>query len=188
MTETNSEKRTVLIVDDIEDTVNLYADMLSDEYEVRTAFDGKEALEKYDYEVDIVLLDRRMPGLSGYEIVERFRERGTDARIALVTATEPDFDALDVEFDEYVVKPVSMETLQDVVADLASRIKYDDPVQKYFALASKIATLGANKTDEELGHNERYEELQRDLASLEAEIGEQIAELDADQTDIGRSN
>lgn len=178
----------VLVVEDEPDLADLYAAWLGDDYDVRTAYGGHEALEGLDEDVNIVLLDRRMPGLSGYEIVERFRERGTDARIALVTATEPDFDALDVEFDEYVVKPVSMETLQDVVADLASRIKYDDPVQKYFALASKIATLGANKTDEELGHNERYEELQRDLASLEAEIGEQIAELDADQTDIGRSN
>ncbi|TKX52052.1 response regulator, partial [Halorubrum sp. SS7] len=58
----------VLVVEDEPDLADLYAAWLGDEYRVRTAYGGREALDQLDEtddEVDAILLDRRMPGLSG---------------------------------------------------------------------------------------------------------------------------
>jgi CheY-like chemotaxis protein len=41
---------------------------------VRTAYGGHEALEELSDDVDVILLDRRMPGLSGDEVLEEVRD------------------------------------------------------------------------------------------------------------------
>ncbi|WP_423750819.1 response regulator [Salinirarus marinus] len=73
---------TVLIVEDERALVDLFSNWLSDDFDVRTAYDGEQALAKIDDEVDVVLLDRRMPGLSGDDVLERVRERDIDATLA----------------------------------------------------------------------------------------------------------
>jgi len=103
----------VLVVEDEPDLADLYAAWLGDEYRVRTAYGGQEALDELDEaddEVDAILLDRRMPGLSGDEVLAAVRERGIDCRVAMVTAVEPDFDILKMGFDDYLVKPVTSDT------------------------------------------------------------------------------
>ncbi len=80
----------VLVVEDEPDLADLYATWLRGEYRVRVAYGGREALEKLDDEVEVVLLDRRMPDLSGDEALKEIRERGFDCRVAMVTAVEPD--------------------------------------------------------------------------------------------------
>ena len=113
----------VLVVEDEPDLADLYAAWLGDEYRVRTAYGGREALDELDEadEVDAILLDRRMPGLSGDEVLTAVRDRGIDCRVAMVTAVEPDFDILEMGFDDYLVKPVSKDDLLGVVETMRSR-------------------------------------------------------------------
>ena len=72
--DSTSRDATVLVVDDEEAVADAYTAQLEGEYETRTAYSGKEALETVDDGVDIVLLDRRMPGRSGDEVLERDRK------------------------------------------------------------------------------------------------------------------
>jgi len=58
-----------------------------------------------DETVDVVLLDRMMPGMSGQEVLAAIRERGLDCRVAMVTAVDADFDVIEMGFDEYLGKP-----------------------------------------------------------------------------------
>lgn len=175
-----SDRPTVLIVDDVQDTVDMYADMLGDGYDVRMAYDGWEALDALDADVDVVLLDRRMPGLSGYDVVEEIRERDCDARIAMVTASEPNFDIADRAFNDYVTKPVSITKLRETVDGLVSRRSYDERSQEYFTTASKLAVLEVNKTQQELQQSETYDELQRQYERLTDELDDTIEELEAE--------
>ncbi|MFB6105679.1 MAG: response regulator, partial [Halobacteriaceae archaeon] len=62
---------TVVVVDDEEGIAEAYSYWLSDEYDVRTAQSGAGALETIDEDVDVVLLDRRMPDRSGDEVLDR---------------------------------------------------------------------------------------------------------------------
>lgn len=52
---------TVLVVDDEKDLADVYAEHLKERYTVRTEYSGNEALEAMSPDVDVVLLDRRMP-------------------------------------------------------------------------------------------------------------------------------
>ena len=82
-----AEPRTVLVVDDesvVRESFSLYLE--SEGYAVRTASDGEEGLAAVDDDVDIVLLDRRMPDRSGDEVLAEIRARNVDCQIALVTA------------------------------------------------------------------------------------------------------
>lgn len=161
---------TVLLVDDEVNITELFSAWLQDEYEVRSANGGEEALDKLDDTVDVVLLDRRMPGLSGDEVLDAIRAKDFDCRVAMVTAVEPDFDVIEMGFDDYLTKPINREDLEEVLESLLTRKEYDDQMQKYFALSSKKATLEAAKPSSELEANEEYQELKEQVETLEEEL------------------
>jgi len=167
----------VLVVEDEPDLADLYAAWLREHCTVRTAYDGEEALDGIDDVVDIVLLDRRMPGLSGDEVLDTIRERDLDCRVAMVTAVEPDFDIVEMGFDDYLVKPVSGQELLDTVDQLLLRSTYDEQLQELFALASKKALLKSQKTEAELRASQEYARLEDRLAVLRAQIDDTVAEL-----------
>ena len=164
------ETPTVLVVDDERDLADLYAAWLADEYEVRTAYGGKEAVEEMDETIDVALVDRLMPQTSGGEVVEHIREEGYDCSISMVTAVEPDFDIIEMRFDEYIVKPVHRESLHDVVETLLTRSAYDDKLQEMFSLASKRGALKTQKTPDELEESDPYRELTDRLEELREEL------------------
>ncbi|MFB6221765.1 MAG: HalX domain-containing protein [Halolamina sp.] len=168
----------VLVVEDESDLADLYAAWLQGSYRVRTAYGGHEALEKLDEEVDIILLDRRMPGLSGDEVLDAVRERDIDCQVAMVTAVEPDFDILSMGFDDYLVKPVARDALLETVDNLELRGEYDSGVQEMFSLASKKALLEAEKTESELEDSEEYQELEDRLEELREELDTAIGSMD----------
>ena len=81
----------ILVVDDEPDIVELYRSYLSDQYDIRTAEGGEDGLDELDETVDVVLLDRRMPGLSRDEVVARIRERRVDTTIIVRAELEARF-------------------------------------------------------------------------------------------------
>ena len=173
----------VLVVDDVEDLADLYSQWLSDDYAVRTAYNGEQALERLDETVDVVLLDRRMPDLSGDDALNRIREREYDCRVAMVTAVDPDYDIIELGFDDYVTKPVSKEDLHGVVEELLTRATYDKALQQYYATVSTRAALDAEKQASELADDERYAELTAEIEALESELDQAQADLEPDDFD-----
>ena len=174
----NDETPVVLIVEDEPDLADLYATWLDGEYQVRVAYGGREALEELDEDVSVVLLDRRMPDLSGDEALAEIRSRGFDCRVAMVTAVEPDFDIVAMGFDDYLVKPVSKDALHGTVSNLLLRNAYDSGVQELFSLASKKALLEAEKGPTALSESEEYQELDEQLAELREELDETLGQFD----------
>jgi DNA-binding response OmpR family regulator len=168
---------TVLVVDDEAGLVELYASWLGAEYEVQTAQSGEEALEEFGADTDVVLLDRRMPGYSGDEVLEAIREGDHEARVAMVTAVDPDFDVVEMGFDDYLVKPVGREEVHDVVEKLLDRRTYDEQVQELLALTEKKAKLEAHHPPEELRSDERYERLDERIRSQMTDARETLTAL-----------
>ena len=171
----------VLVVEDERDLADLYATWLRDEYRVRVAYGGREAIEQLDDEVDVALLDRRMPDLSGDETLQAIREEGIECRVAMVTAVEPDFDIVAMGFDDYLVKPVSREALTTTVENLLLRNSYDEGIQELFALSSKKALLESEKDPATLDSNEEYQQLSERVAELRSELDETLASFDDDR-------
>jgi DNA-binding response OmpR family regulator len=169
---------TVLIVEDQERLADLYETWLAAEYEVRTAHTAAAAGELLDADTDIALLDRRLPDGSGDDVLEMIRDAGIDAGVAMVTAVDPDFDILEMGFDDYVVKPVTERDLHDIVERLLERKRYSDELKRYYALASKRATLESEKSAGELDASTEYEELLEEFTNLRARLQERGDKLD----------
>jgi len=169
---------TVLIVDDEQSLADLYAYWIDEFAEARTAYDGDEALEQLDDDVDVMLLDRRMPGRSGDAVVEAVAERGYDVRIVMVTAVDPGFEIVDMEIDDYLVKPVDQPELMETVERMVVRSSYDDQLQRKFQLVEKKVTLEAAKTPHELDESEEYQKLVRQLDTIERELDSAVEEFD----------
>jgi DNA-binding response OmpR family regulator len=162
----DSHQSTVLIVEDEPDLADTYALWLQESYAVRTAYDGRAALDQLDETVDIVLLDRRMPDLSGGEVLSAIRNREFDCQVAMVTAVEPAFDIVEMEFDAYLVKPIGKDELDDLVERLLARRQYDDRLQEFYALATKKAILDAEMTERERAASDEYAQLDAQLADV----------------------
>ncbi|PSQ44704.1 DNA-binding protein [Halobacteriales archaeon SW_7_68_16] len=175
------EGATILVVDDEDDLVDLYELQLESEYNIRTAYGGEEALEKIDSEVDLVLLDRRMPDLSGDEVLKRIRVEEYDCLVVMLTAVEPDFDLVDMGCDEYVIKPVSEPELRSTVEEMLTRAKYyDEELRERLMLASKRAVLKSEKSPSEREQSEEYAELERRLEEVHQRVDAALSHADDD--------
>jgi CheY-like chemotaxis protein len=116
----------VLVVDDNEDAAQSLALVLRlAGHEVRVARDGPEALALADAQPpEVVLLDIGLPGMDGYEVAVRLRERDVLAGALLVAVTGYGQDedrrrARDAGIDLHLTKPVAIEELRRVVAGAA---------------------------------------------------------------------
>ncbi|WP_225334582.1 response regulator transcription factor [Halomicrobium urmianum] len=176
-----SDRPVVLIVEDEPDVAETYRLWLRDDYEVRMAHDGDEGLELLDESVDVVLLDRMMPGLSGDEVLERIRERDLECRVAMVTAVEPDFDILEMGFDAYLSKPIRSQQLHDTVENLLDRSEYDALLQEYYSLVEKRATLEATKSNAELAESDEYDALKGKIGELKDELSGSLGGIEDDE-------
>jgi len=108
----------ILIVDDDADTREALSQALADAgFSVEQAASGTEALEKLDAggEPDVVLLDLRMPGMDGAQLLERMRDRR--ARVIVLTG---DSSARLVRFArdaKLLSKPIDLEALEAAVKE-----------------------------------------------------------------------
>jgi len=174
----NGTAGTVLVVEDEAALAETYTRWLDDRYTVLTAYSGEDALDVIDGSIDVVLLDRRLPGISGGETLAAIRERGLDCRVAMLTAVDPDFDIFEMPFDDYAVKPVLRNDVRELVERLLRLATYDAKVQGSFALASKIGVLEEEKTASELETSEEYAEANERLAEIKDDIRTTLSEFE----------
>ena len=106
------------------------------EYEMDTATDGRQGMEKIEENVyDLILLDVMLPEMSGFELMLRIR-RTMDVPVIFMTARTGEDDRLygyELGCDDYVCKPFS---LAELLAKVNALIR---PARVNFLLASSIA-------------------------------------------------
>lgn len=134
-------EKTILLVDDEPALAKVNAQILEETFDVITATDGTEALELVDESIDIVMLDRRMPDMSGDEVLAVLRERGYDMPVGMISAIHPDVDILDLPLDDYITKPIDIEQLREAAELLAVRTELDEESRELFSLIAKKTTL-----------------------------------------------
>ena len=173
----------ILVVDDVPDNVDILQMRLESQgYEVATAGDGAEALEKIrELLPDLVLLDIMMPKVDGIETVRRLKADGSlpFIPVILVTAKADSKDVitgLESGGDDYLTKPVDHAALSARVRAMLRIKSLHDTVQAQSQrLEEQSAELATwNKTLEErvaaqVGEIERMGRLKRFLAPQIAE-------------------
>jgi DNA-binding response OmpR family regulator len=173
----------VLVVDDEERVADTYRLRLVDEYDVDVATDGREALETVDDSHDVVLLDRRMPDISGDEVLGEIRSRDLDLQVVMVTAVDPDFDLVEMQCDDYVVKPVDRETMQTVVERVLRVAEYSDRRRELGAKKLRRNVLEVEMRESELDRSDEYQRLEDDIEALEATVDDIEDELGLEDVD-----
>jgi len=169
---------TILVVDDEESLADLYTEFLKNAgYEVRTAYNGGEAIIELDTDVDVVLLDRQMPGMRGEEVLQEVRDYLDWCRVVMVTAKEPDFDVADLPFDEYLNKPVDEEQLLDTVEQMFLLEEYDELLTEFRSVTKRYATLKSHKSAEELNNSEEFAALEGRRDEILERLPELISEF-----------
>lgn len=109
----HSERSTILVVDDTRDNLTVIGGLLEDTYRVRIANSGERALKVAASEPrpDLILLDIMMPGMDGYQTLEKLKEdeQTRDIPVIFVTAMNADEDeeiGLRLGALDYVTKPI----------------------------------------------------------------------------------
>mgnify|MGYP004444051193 CR=1 FL=1 len=129
----------ILIADDNKQITTILSSYAKKEgYEPIIAFDGEEALIKYEEnkaEIVMCLLDVMMPKLDGFEVCRQLRAKSM-VPIIMVTARGEDYDrimGLDTGADDYVVKPFSGNEVMARVRAILRRLPAQEEVTEQAA-------------------------------------------------------
>lgn len=119
------ENKSVLVVEDEEKINRMICDYFKfNGFNVTSASDGMETVEKFNDDIDLVILDVMMPKLDGFTVLRRIRKK-SNVPVIMVTARGDDEDVLmgyELKVDDYVIKPFSLEILLAKAKTLLNRI------------------------------------------------------------------
>lgn len=120
----------VLVVDDEPNVLRSLVQYLTiEEFEVETASNGIEALEKVDsFNPELILLDVMMPGMDGFEVLDRVKAKPGHANtpVIMLTAKDQSSDVLkgyQSGATSYLVKPFNLDELVETINQTLDRSK-----------------------------------------------------------------
>src|SRR5256712_435701 len=120
-----AEQSTVLVVDDEIGPRESLRVILKPDYQVLVASEGEQAVQLIEQQaVDVVLLDLRMPGLSGIQVLEKIKATNPAIEVIVVTgyaSYETVLEGLRLHAFDYISKPFSIPHLRDVVKRAATQ-------------------------------------------------------------------
>jgi DNA-binding response OmpR family regulator len=114
------------VVDDEEEVADAYALRLRGCCSVETVYNGESTLSTVaESDIDVVLLDRHMPGMSGDDVLQELDDRDFEGAVIMMTAIDPGFDVLDMPFDDYLCKPIEREDIRATVNQQCEILAYE---------------------------------------------------------------
>jgi len=133
-----NNKPVLLIIDDLQQNIDLMeAQLVAQDYEIRKATSGEEALASLcSTDIDLVLLDVMMPGMDGFEVTRRIRQNHALRRIPIILVTalrgiEDRVKGIDAGCDDFLSKPVDKTELIARINSLLRVKAYNDLVKNY---------------------------------------------------------
>jgi hypothetical protein len=171
------EKPVILVVDDQPQNIELLeAYLVPQGYEIVKAANGEEALGKLsDNQIDLILLDVKMPGMDGFEVTRRVRQDNTHRLLPIILVTvlremEDRVKGIEAGCNDFISYPVDKIELLARVRSLLKVKAYNDLMTNY----RKELESGVTKKTEELKH--ALENLQQDVTERR-EMEENIKKL-----------
>jgi len=117
----------LLVVDDETEICDFLKEFFEERnYDVQTAYNGLDALEKIkSHKPDVVLLDMMMPGMDGMAVLKEIKKDNPQTKVIMVTAVgtqDKINEALQLGADNYVTKPLSLDYLEEDVKNKVSKL------------------------------------------------------------------
>jgi putative two-component system response regulator len=148
-----------------------------------TAPDGEEALSAFHRgQPDLLLLDVKMPRLSGFEVCRRIKNDADTRLIPIIlitamTATEDRLAGIQAGADDFLTKPVDREQLIARVKSLLKQKAYTDELERAEAVLFALARSIEGKDPHTEGHCERLAEMSGRLGKFFGLDGPQVQAL-----------
>lgn len=146
-------KLKLLVVDDEADIRSIIMEYMADSFDIETAANGKEALEKVkSFRPDVIVMDMMMPEMDGVEACKRLREQDYSRHIPvlMLTAANTSHDrmkAYDFGVDDYMSKPFELEELK---IRLFSKVKRAHQIQNKMSDKIVIGNLSLDDVKREV--------------------------------------
>ena len=161
-----AQRRTLLIVDDEEGPRQSLWAIFCNEYEILLADAGKAAVElAKNNKVDVAVLDIRMPGMTGTELLEQLKKIDPRIEIIMLTAyqtVETARQAIHFGACEYLTKPFDITSMSRAVANAMERRAMSDEVQTNMALLKNL--------QDQISHEKLQNELARSHQQIYASV------------------
>ncbi len=173
----DSEKATVLIIDDNADIRNYVRTILHDEYTVIEAPDGESGIKKaMKYVPDVIVCDVMMPGMDGYECCAKLKSELQTCHIPVILLTACSLDEQRIKgyaggADSYISKPFSKALLCSRIANLIAQRKR---LQEYFGDSNMLVKEDICSMDKDF------------VSRFKACVEREISNSDLNVEDIGR--
>lgn len=142
------DSKKVLIIEDEKSISDIIKFNLTKEgFEVETAYDGQEGLDKaLSVNPDLILLDVMLPMLDGFQVCKKVRQ-SSSVPIIMLTAKEEEVDkvlGLELGADDYITKPFGM---RELVARIKANIRRTDLIDKLKEEPSNVRDFGTLAID-----------------------------------------
>ncbi|MES0490685.1 MAG: response regulator [Leptospirales bacterium] len=154
LTSQQGEKKRILIIDDTAENIDILNSALKDTYRISVALNGQKALKiaASEKKPDLILLDVMMPGMDGYEVIERLKSDKISNGIPVIFITamseiEDEQKGFSLGAVDYIAKPFSIPIVTE-------RVKTHIALKEY---SDHLEDLVNQKTIELQKTNEAYE-------------------------------
>ncbi|MGD0799563.1 MAG: HD domain-containing phosphohydrolase [Acidobacteriaceae bacterium] len=166
-----AKSATILIADDEESNRELLAHILErDGYQVLLAKDGEEAITLFSNQIDLALLDVKMPGQSGFQVCRAIKKNPETRLVPVVLITglintNDRIAAIDCGADDYLHKPIRREELTARVRSLLRLKQFTDELENAEGVLFSLALSIEAKDPYTEGHCTRLSKYSVELAS-----------------------
>jgi len=177
-------KESLLIVDDNQEIVDYLHHYFGKQYDIKIAYNGKQALELLETEtVDLIISDVMMPEIDGIQLSKKIKQNITTCHIPIIlltakSETTHQIKGLEAGADDYVAKPFSIALLDAKVQNI---LKSRKRLKEYFSSSREIVpeNIAFNALDEEF--------LRQAIHIIETHIGDSDFSVDKFSREIGMS-
>ena len=143
----NTEKKILIVEDEVSISDIIKFNLKKEGYQVETAYDGKDGLDKALHcGCDLILLDVMLPLMDGFEVCKKVREVST-VPILMLTAKEEEVDkvlGLELGADDYITKPFGM---RELIARIKANIRRADSLTEKSEAQPDVKVFGNLEID-----------------------------------------
>lgn len=177
------EKRTILVVDDTPENIDILVGILKSEYRVKAALNGEKAIKiaTGDNPPDLILLDIMMPDMNGHQVAQVLKNNSATREIPIIFVTamneiEDEKRGLELGAVDYLTKPISPPIVKARVRNQIELKMHRDHLEDMVSLRTKelemtrevtifsLAALAETRDNETGGHIIRTQRYVRTLA------------------------
>ena len=143
------EIRILLVEDEKKIADSLKKGLSEQNYQVQVAYDGIEGKKLFETQkFDLVILDINLPGLNGYSLCKKIRNRNPTIPIVMLTAlsaTDDKIEGFDAGADDYIVKPFDFKELLVRIRALLKRIYTNIPIGNNIRVGDLVINLDSKE-------------------------------------------